>query len=116
MRVAPDAMSLVFGDDGVEKGGSQMSIVVRFAPADTTTRQYDDVLRRLKESGEFPPDGLETQVAFGQSGEDFRVSEIWDSREQFEAYGQRLTPILVEAGIDVSGETEIFEVHNIWKR
>ena len=68
-------------------------------------------------------DGSDEQIhAIFLFGEDvldpglIRVSEIWDSRKQFEAYGQRLTPILVEAGIDVSGETEIFEVHNIWKR
>ena len=45
-----------------------------------------------------------------------RVSEIWDSREQFEAYGERLMPILADTGIEFSGEPEIFEVHNIIKR
>jgi hypothetical protein len=45
-----------------------------------------------------------------------RVSEIWDSQEQFEAFGERLMPLLTEMEIEFSGEPEIFEVHNIVKR
>ena len=43
-------------------------------------------------------------------------AEIWDSREQLEAFGERLMPMLAEIGIEFSGEPEIFEVHNIVKR
>ena len=93
-----------------------MSILVRFPPAPgTTTERYDESLRRLEESGDFPPDGLEYHVAF-VSGGDLRVSEIWDSREQMEAFGQRLMPLLAEMGINLAGEPEILEVHNIIKR
>jgi hypothetical protein len=93
-----------------------MSILVRFPPAPgATTEQYDESLRRLEESGDFPPDGLEYHVAF-VSGGDLRVSEIWDSREQMEAFGQRLMPLLAEMGINLAGEPEILEVHNIIKR
>jgi hypothetical protein len=38
------------------------------------------------------PDGLEYHVCFG-SERNLRVSEIWDSREQFEAYGKQLSVI-----------------------
>jgi hypothetical protein len=44
------------------------------------------------------------------------VSEIWDSREQFEAWGEKLMPVLTEAGIEFSGPPEVFEVHNLEKR
>lgn len=92
-----------------------MSIVVRFSPVNMTTEMYDDAVRRHEEAGiELPPDGMDYHVCFGSDG-DLRVSEIWDSREQFEAYGERLMPILADAGIEVS-EPEIFEVHNIIKR
>jgi hypothetical protein len=43
------------------------------------------------------------------------VSLVWDSKEQFEAFAARLTPILTELGID-PGEPEVLEVHNIIKR
>jgi hypothetical protein len=38
-----------------------------------------------------------------------------DSKEQFEAFGARLMPILAELGI-APGEPEVLEVHNIIKR
>ena len=93
-----------------------MSIVVRFTPASLTAEKYDRTTRMLEEAGvAFPPEGLDYHVCFGSEG-NLRVSEIWDSREQFEAFGERLMPILTDAGIEFSGEPDIFEVHNIEKR
>jgi hypothetical protein len=91
-----------------------MSIVCRFAPASLTAKQYDESVRRLTESGDFPPPGLDYHVCFGSDG-NLRVSEIWDSREQWEAFGQRLMPVLAEVGIE-PGQPEVHEVHNIVKR
>lgn len=90
-----------------------MSIVVRFNPTFMTTEMYDRTIRRL-EAGEWPPDGLDYHICFGSEG-NLRVSEIWDSREQFAAFGERLKPVLAEVGIEISGAPEIFEVHNIVK-
>ena len=92
-----------------------MSIVVRFTPTNVTSEKYEESLRRIKEAGEWPPDGMDYHVLFGSEG-NLRVSEIWDSREQFQAFGERLMPILADIGIEFSGEPEIFEVHNIVKR
>lgn len=93
-----------------------MSIVVRFtATPSMTSEMYDESVRRLRESGDFPPDGMDYHVAFTAGGS-FRVSEIWDSREQLEAFGERLMPLLAEIGIELAGEPEIVEVHNIVKR
>ena len=92
-----------------------MSIVVRFAPdATTTTEQYDEVLRILDEKGALGPAGQEFHVAFLVDG-NLRVSEIWDSQEQFEAHGAELMPVLEQVGID-PGQPEIHEVHNVIKR
>ena len=88
-----------------------MSILVRFEPASqVSTDQYDDAVRRLEEQGDFPPDGLELHVAFKVDGQ-LRVSEVWDSQEQFEAFGERLMPLLADVGIE-PGEPKILEVHN----
>ena len=93
-----------------------MSVVVRFSPASLTAEKYEESTRALEEAGvDFPPEGLDYHVCFGSEG-NLRVSEIWDSREQFEAFGERLMPVLTEAGIEFSGEPEIFEVHNLEKR
>jgi hypothetical protein len=93
-----------------------MSILVRFTGAlGMTAEKYDATMPAIEASGVFPPDGLEFHVAFN-SGGSFRVSEIWDSREQFEAFGQRLMPILSEGGIELAGPPEIVEVHNMIRR
>ena len=93
-----------------------MSILVRFTGAPSMTAAlYDATMPRIEASGQFPPDGLEYHVAFDAGGS-FRVSEIWDSKEQFEAFGQRLMPILSEGGIELAGPPEIVEVHNVIKR
>ena len=91
-----------------------MSVVVRFTPQSLTAQKYDESVRRLREAGEFPPDGLDYHVCFGSEG-NLRVSEIWDSKEQLEAFGERLMPLLAEVGID-PGKPEVLEVHNIVKR
>lgn len=93
-----------------------MSVLVRFTGApNMTAEKYDAVLPKIEASGEFPPDGLDFHVAF-RSGGSFNVSEIWNSQEQFEAFGQRLMPILTEGGVELAGPPEIIEVHNIIKR
>jgi hypothetical protein len=93
-----------------------MSIVVRFHPTNVTIAQYEEVVRREKGAGAtFPPDGRDYHVCFGTDG-DLHVSEIWDSQEQFQAYGEFLMPILADVGIQFSDEPEVFEVHNIIER
>ena len=92
-----------------------MSIVVRFIPTSLTADKYDETMRVIEESGPFPPDGLDYHVCFGSEG-NLRVSEIWDSPEQFAAFGERLMPILARAGIEFSGPPEISEVHRVLKR
>ncbi len=91
-----------------------MSLLTRFAPPSLTAEQYDSVVRRLNEEGISPADGLDYEICFG-SGDQLKVSLVWDSMEQFEAFAGRLMPILAEAGID-PGEPEVLEVHNIIKR
>jgi hypothetical protein len=91
-----------------------MSVLIRFTPRSVTAQQYDETVRRLEEGGDWPPDGLEYHVCFG-SADNIRVSEIWDSQEQLDAFGERLGPVLEEAGID-PGEPELLEIHNIIRR
>ncbi len=93
-----------------------MSIVARFNNTNLTAQKYEEANRRLEEAGLWPqPDGLEYHVCFGNDG-NLRVSEIWQSREQLAAFGQRLMPLLADVGIEFSAEPEIFDVHNIIKR
>jgi hypothetical protein len=91
-----------------------MSVLIRFTPASLTAAQYDESIQRLQAAGSWPPDGLDYHVCFGSDGA-LRVSEIWDSREQLAAFGERLMPILADIGIE-PGQPELMEIHNIVKR
>jgi hypothetical protein len=91
-----------------------MSVLIRFAPASLTAAQYDESIRKLEEADIFPPDGLDYHVCFGTDG-NLRVSEIWDSQEQLDAFAERLMPVLSEVGIE-PGKPELMEIHNIVKR
>ena len=93
-----------------------MSILVRFTGAPSMTADlYDETLPSVEASGQFPPDGLDYHVAFSTGG-DLRVSEIWDSKEQFEAFGAVLMPVLAANGVELAGPPEVLEVYNIIKR
>ena len=87
-----------------------MSIVVRFPPSGMTRQQYDSVRNALTGSGDWPADGCQLHVLFGDEG-DLRVSEVWESREKFEAFGEKLGPRIEEAGIQMGGDPEVFEAH-----
>ena len=92
------------------------NVLVRFTAApNVTTEQYDETIRRLEKSGDWLPDGLAYHVAFKSNG-NFRVSEIWDSEKQLDAFGERLMPVLKDVGIELSGKPEVLEIHNILKR
>jgi hypothetical protein len=91
-------------------------ILARFTAAPSvTTEQYDETISRLEKSGDWLPEGLEYHVAFRSNG-NLRVSEIWDSQEQCDASVERLMPVLKDVGIELSGEPEMLEIHNVIKR
>ena len=91
-----------------------MSILVRFSPPSLTAEQYDAVLARLYEEGIQPAPGLELEVCFG-SGDQMKVSVLFDSQEHLDAFGARLQPILAEMGVN-PGEPEVVEVHHVLRR
>ena len=92
-----------------------MSIVVRFYPTNLTKEKYDESVELLTEAGAWPPDGLDYHVFFGPEG-NMRVSEIWDSQEQLEAFGDVLMPILARQGMEFSRDPEVFEIHDTFRR
>jgi hypothetical protein len=91
-----------------------VSVLIRFAPPSLTAEQYDEVVRRLNEAGVFPADGLDYEICFG-SDTNLKVSQVWDTKEQLDAFGKRLMPILADVGV-IPGEPEVVEVHNIIRR
>ena len=89
-----------------------MSIVVRFPVSNVSKETYDSVKAALAAAGEWPADGCQVHVAFGDA-QNVHVSEIWESAEKMQAFGELLQPRLAEAGIQLAGEPEVFEVLNL---
>jgi hypothetical protein len=87
-----------------------VSIVVRYPASNMTKGQYETVRSALTDAGDWPTDGCQLHVCFGDEN-DMRVSEVWESREKFDAWGETLRPRIEEAGIQMSGEPEVFEAH-----
>jgi hypothetical protein len=85
-----------------------VSIVVHCPASSVTRQQYDSVRNALAESGDWPADGCQIHLLFGDEN-DIRVSEVWESREKLDAFGEKLRPRMEEGGIQLSGEPEIFE-------
>ena len=93
-----------------------MAIVVRHKPSGLTKEKYEAGTQQLEQAGvPWPPDGLDYHVCFGEDG-NLNVSEIWDSREQWEAFAEQLFPALTEAGIEFSGDPGVFEIHESYRR
>lgn len=87
-----------------------MSVVVRFPPSNMSKQQYDSIRSDLEGGGDWPAEGCQLHVCFGPEN-DIRVSEVWESAEQLQAFGDKLRPKIEQAGVQMSGEPEVFEVH-----
>ena len=90
-----------------------MSVLIRFAPPALTAEQYDEAVQRMTAAGLYPAEGLEYEICYG-SGDQMKVSQVFDTQEHLDAFGAAMMPIVTELGIN-PGEPEVFEVHSITK-
>ena len=88
-----------------------MAVVLRATTSGLTAAKYDELVQRLEAAGAGSPAGRLYHVCFGET-DDLRVSDIWDSREAFEKFGETLKPLMQEMGF-APPQIEFFEVHNI---
>lgn len=88
-----------------------MAIAIYFHPESMTAAQYDDVIRRLEAAGQGKPKGRTHHSTFGPD-DHLMVYDVWDSQEDFDAFGQTLMPILAEVGLD-PGQPDVMPVHNV---
>ena len=79
-----------------------------------TSHQYDAIVARLSKEGIHPADELELEFCFG-SGEQMKVSILFDTMQALEKFGELLRPVLQELGMD-PGTPDIMEVHHVIRR
>jgi hypothetical protein len=82
-----------------------------FAPNSMSAEQYDEVIARLAAAGMAAPAGRSYHCAFA-AGPNLHVFDVWDSTQDFDAFGAVLMPILTELGIEV-GSPEVAPIHNV---
>ena len=87
-----------------------MAVVVGYRPKGLTREMYDEVSRQMESSGHWPPDGLDSHILFGEEGS-LLVSEVWDSKEQYEAFAEKIRPAFEKAGLEMEGPPEVLQVH-----
>lgn len=89
------------------------AIVAFFDLPGFTQKNYDDILTELKNNGGWPPEkeeGLLSHVSF-QKGDNWCVVDVWESQEQFMAFGQnRLFPIFGRLGLHPA-PPQVFPAH-----
>ena len=90
-----------------------MSFVFTFTPeaSGMTSGKYDECLKRLEAAGAGNPRGRLYHVCYGDPN-NLLVTDVWDSVENFQKFGETLMPILKEVGID-PGNPAAHPVHNI---
>ena len=88
-----------------------MAFVMRIAGQGFTGDKYDELVRRLDAIGEGAPAGRLFHVCFGDR-ENLRVSDIWDTRENFDRFFGVVGKIMQDLEVPSTGEPEFFDVHN----
>ena len=78
-----------------------------------TPEKYGEAIKALEAAGAGSPKGRTYHFALESNGE-IQVFDVWESHEEFEAFGATLMPIL--SGLDVNlGEPMVATVHNVIK-
>jgi len=88
-----------------------MPLVFNFKPEGFTLAKYGEVIKQLNAAGAGSPKGRSYHVCHGDSN-GVNVTDVWDSMEDFQAFGQTLVPIMHSVGVD-PGQPSMQEVHNI---
>ena len=90
-----------------------MAFVVKFKPAGFTAEKYKETIKQLNAAGAGAPKGRSYHVCYGDPN-DVDITDVWDSMEDFEAFGVTLIPIMKSLGVD-TGHPDVQEIHGIVK-
>jgi hypothetical protein len=88
-----------------------MALGIYFVHEGFTPELYNNAIKQLEAAGEGKPKGRTLHLAL-ESGGSIQVFDIWESQEEFDAFGATLVPILTELGVTL-GAPMVATVHNI---
>lgn len=87
-----------------------MAVALLSTPVSMTAEQYDRVIEQLEASGAGAPPGRRFHACFGPDHH-LMVFDVWDSMEEFQAFGATLMPILAKEQIEMAAEP--LEIHRL---
>lgn len=90
-----------------------MALGIYFAHEGFTPEKYANAIKQLEGAGAGAPKGRTFHVALESDGT-IQVFDIWDSMQDFEAFGSTLAPILSGLGVELK-DPMIATVHNVIK-
>lgn len=88
-----------------------MALIVHFTPQGMNQEKYAEIMKRLDAVGAGSPPGRLHHTCYGDKSA-LRVTDVYDTPQSFESFGNVLVPILTSLGVDV-GRPDVVEVHNI---
>jgi hypothetical protein len=88
-----------------------MALGIYFAHEGFTPEKYDSTIKKLEAAGAGSPKGRTYHCALEANGS-VQVFDIWESQEDFDAFGSTLMPILSELDVTL-GEPMVATVHNV---
>jgi hypothetical protein len=88
-----------------------MAFIVSFKPSGVTSEKYAEIITKLEEVGAGAPKGRSYHVCHGDPS-NIHVTEVWETMEDFQAFGETLMPILQSFDVD-PGQPDIQPVNNI---
>ena len=88
-----------------------MALGIYFVHEGFTPEKYERALKELEAAGAGAPKGRTYHVALESNGA-IHVFDIWESQEDFDAFGATLVPILGELGVALE-EPMVATVHNV---
>ena len=90
-----------------------MALGFYFVHGGFTPEKYDTVIKELDAAGAGSPKGRSLHVALESNGE-IQVFDVWNSQEEFEAFGATLLPILAAQEVTLN-EPMVATIHNTIK-
>ncbi len=87
-----------------------MSLGIYFVHVGFTPEKYGETIKKLEAAGAGAPKGRKHHFALESDGS-IQVFDEWETKEDFEAFGQTLIPILMEMGVEL-GEPSIATIIN----
>ena len=90
-----------------------MAIVIKFKHAGFTEAKYKEAIKQLSAAGQGNPKGRTFHVSYGD-GNGVDILDVWESMEEFDAFGKILIPILTSLKIDL-GKPDIQKIFGVIK-